>query len=127
MARGFRPTDDCVAFRVRETNWEDNSYIRQLWVVDVATGKSFQLTRGKKSIEGFEWSPDSRWLAFVTEREQSAIVPPEPGKKDDDREERRRPGREKRIRQGRQERQKAWRRVNPATISPANPPRTSSG
>src|SRR4029077_5631818 len=51
-------------------------------IADVATGKSFQLTRGKKSIEGFEWSPDSRWLAFVTEREQSAIVPPDPGKKD---------------------------------------------
>lgn len=76
------PDGRLVAFRMRETNWEDNSYIRQLWVADVATGKSFQLTRGKKSIEGFEWSPDSRWLAFVTEREQSAIVPPEPGKKD---------------------------------------------
>jgi dipeptidyl aminopeptidase/acylaminoacyl peptidase len=76
------PDGRLVAFRVRETNWEDNSYIRQLWIADVATGKSFQLTRGKKSIEGFEWSPDSRWLAFVTEREQSAIVPPEPGKKD---------------------------------------------
>jgi len=76
------PDGRWVAFRVRETNWEDNSYIRQLSIADVATGKSFQLTRGKKSIEGFEWSPDSRWLAFVTEREQSAIVPPEPGKKD---------------------------------------------
>jgi len=76
------PDGRWVAFRVRETNWEDNSYIRQLSIADVATGKSFQLTHGKKSIEGFEWSPDSRWLAFVTEREQSAIVPPEPGKKD---------------------------------------------
>jgi dipeptidyl aminopeptidase/acylaminoacyl peptidase len=81
------PDGRLVAFRVRETNWEDNSYIRQLWIADVATGKSFQLTRGKKSIEGFEWSPDSRWLAFVTEREQSAIVPPEPGKKDADKDE----------------------------------------
>jgi dipeptidyl aminopeptidase/acylaminoacyl peptidase len=78
------PDGRLVAYRVRETNWEDNSYVRQLWVVNVATGSSFQLTRGKKSIEAFEWAPDSHWLAFVTERDQSAIVPPEPGKKDAD-------------------------------------------
>ncbi len=78
------PDGRFVAYRVRETNWEDNSYIRQLWIANVATGESFELTRGKKSIEDFEWAPDSRWLAFVTEREQSAIVPPEPDKKDAD-------------------------------------------
>jgi len=77
------PDGHYVAYRVRETDWEGNQYVRQLWIVNVSTGASFQLTRGKKSVEGFRWSPDSKWLAFTTEREQAAIEPPEKEKKDD--------------------------------------------
>jgi len=77
------PDGRYIAYRVRETDWEDNLYVRQLWLVNAATGVSFQLTRGKKSIEGFRWSPDGKWIAFTTEREQSAVVPPDKEKKDD--------------------------------------------
>jgi dipeptidyl aminopeptidase/acylaminoacyl peptidase len=77
------PDGHYVAYRVRETDWEGNQYVRQLWIVNISTGASFQLTRGKKSVEGFRWSPDSKWLAFTTEREQAAIEPPEKEKKDD--------------------------------------------
>jgi dipeptidyl aminopeptidase/acylaminoacyl peptidase len=77
------PDGRYVAYRVRETDWEDNLYVRQLWIVNVATGASFQLTRSKKSVDGFRWSPDSKWIAFTTEREQAAIVPPDKDKKDD--------------------------------------------
>jgi dipeptidyl aminopeptidase/acylaminoacyl peptidase len=34
-----------------------------------------QLTRGKKSVASAAWSPDGRWLAFVTEREANVIEP----------------------------------------------------
>jgi len=71
------PDGKFVAYRIRETDWKENAYVRQLWLVRVATGESFQLTRGKKSCDGAEWSPDGRWLAFVTEREQTAILPEE--------------------------------------------------
>ena len=69
------PDGRFIAYRVRETDWKENAYVRQIWLVNVATGASFQLTRGKKSSDGPEWSPDGRWLAFVTEREGNAIVP----------------------------------------------------
>lgn len=75
------PDGRLVAYQVRETNWKENEFVNQLWLVSVETGKSFQLTRGKKSARSTEWSPDGRWLAFVTEREPSAIEPP--GKKEE--------------------------------------------
>ena len=68
------PDGRFVAYRVRETDWKENAYVRQIWLVNVATGASFQLTRGKKSSDAPEWSPDGRWLAFIGERESNAIT-----------------------------------------------------
>jgi len=69
------PDGRFVAYPMRETDWKDNAYVSQLWVMNVASGRSFQLTRGKKSAGQAEWSPDGRWLAFVTERDSNAIEP----------------------------------------------------
>jgi dipeptidyl aminopeptidase/acylaminoacyl peptidase len=69
------PDGRFIAYRVRETDWKENAYVRQIWLANVATGASFQLTRGKKSSDAPEWSPDGRWLAFIGEREGNAIVP----------------------------------------------------
>jgi dipeptidyl aminopeptidase/acylaminoacyl peptidase len=71
------PDGKFIAYRVRETDWKENAYVRQIWLVNTATGESFQLTRGKKSAGAMEWSRDGRWLAFVTEREQAAVLPEE--------------------------------------------------
>jgi dipeptidyl aminopeptidase/acylaminoacyl peptidase len=69
------PDGRLVVYEVQETNWKDNEFVRQFWLVNVETGKSFQLTRGKKSAGRAEWSPDGRWIAFVTEREPTAVEP----------------------------------------------------
>jgi dipeptidyl aminopeptidase/acylaminoacyl peptidase len=69
------PDGRLVAYEVQEADWKGNDYVRQLWLVNVETGKSIPLTRGKKSAGGADWSPDGHWLAFVTERESSAIEP----------------------------------------------------
>jgi len=71
------PDGKFIAYRLRETDWKENAYVRQIWLVNVATGELFQLTRGKKSAGAMEWSPDGRWLALVTERESSVILPEE--------------------------------------------------
>jgi len=71
------PDGRFIAYRVRETDWKENAYLRQIWLVRVATGESIQLTRGKKSSDAPEWSPNGQWLAFITEREPNAILPEE--------------------------------------------------
>jgi dipeptidyl aminopeptidase/acylaminoacyl peptidase len=76
------PDGKFIAYTVRETNWKDNEYARQIWLMDVASGTAMQLTRGKKSAGGAEWSPDGRWLAFATEREPTAIKPAEEAAKE---------------------------------------------
>ncbi|MGA7156730.1 MAG: S9 family peptidase [Acidobacteriaceae bacterium] len=78
------PDGRFVAYQVRETDWKDNAYVSQWWLVNLATGNAFQLTRGKKSAGGAEWSPDGHWLAFTTERDASAIEPLALEKKKDD-------------------------------------------
>lgn len=80
------PDGKFVAYSVRETDWKENGYVSHLWLAEVETGQTFQLTRGKKSSESAQWSPDGRWLAFVTEREPDASTAPpasSPGEKDE--------------------------------------------
>lgn len=77
------PDGRFVVYSQRETNWKDNEFVSQLWLMNVSTGKAIQLTRGKKSANDAEWSPDGRWIAFVTERETTAIEPAPPAKKDE--------------------------------------------
>jgi dipeptidyl aminopeptidase/acylaminoacyl peptidase len=74
-APAISPNASSVAYLQRETNWKENEFVWQLWLVNAGTGKSMQLTRGKKSVGPAEWSPDGRWLAFVTEREVNVAEP----------------------------------------------------
>jgi dipeptidyl aminopeptidase/acylaminoacyl peptidase len=77
------PDGKMVAYSVSETDWEKDAFVRHLWLADVETGRTRQLTRGKKSAGGAAWSPDGRWIAFTSDREggknQVFVIAPDGG------------------------------------------------
>jgi dipeptidyl aminopeptidase/acylaminoacyl peptidase len=63
------PDGRYIAYQVQETNWEDNAFENEIWIVVVATGERYQLTNAKKSSSAPTWSPDSKRIAFISDRD----------------------------------------------------------
>ena len=77
------PDGKYVAYTVGETDWKQDAFVTQLWLANVATGKTIQLTRGDKSSGNPQWSPDGSWLAFtsgrVADKNQIFVIHPDGG------------------------------------------------
>ncbi|HTM30333.1 MAG TPA: S9 family peptidase [Vicinamibacterales bacterium] len=63
------PDAKWVAYTVRETNWDDNAYETEIWVAPSDSGEPHQLTNAAKSSSQPAWSPDSRTLGFISDRD----------------------------------------------------------
>ena len=64
------PDGRYVAYEVQSADWDDNVFKSEIWIAPVAGPHDrYQLTRGKKSSTRPEWSPDSRRLAFLSDRD----------------------------------------------------------
>src|SRR5579862_1194484 len=63
------PDGRYVAYTVSETNWEENAFETQIWISMSATGERYQLTHAKKSSSDPRWAPDSRRIAFLSDRD----------------------------------------------------------
>ena len=74
------PDGKRIVYEVVKTNWEDNAFERNLWIADVASGETHALTTAKKSSTDPEWSPDGKWIAFLSDRPAQIAGTPE-GKK----------------------------------------------
>ena len=77
------PDGTRVAYTVTVTDMEQDAYVTQIWLADAASGKTVQLTRGKKSSSSPAWSPDGRSLAFTSSRaddkSQLFVISPDGG------------------------------------------------
>jgi dipeptidyl aminopeptidase/acylaminoacyl peptidase len=63
------PDGSYVAYQVQKTNWEENAFETEIWIAATSTGQRYQLTNAKKSSTNPQWSPDSKRIAFVSDRD----------------------------------------------------------
>ncbi|HEY7911789.1 MAG TPA: DPP IV N-terminal domain-containing protein, partial [Blastocatellia bacterium] len=77
------PDGKWVVYAINETDFKQDAYVMHAWLVNVETGKHFQLTRGDKSVGNVQWSPDSMWVSFTSNRvgdkNQIFVISPEGG------------------------------------------------
>jgi dipeptidyl aminopeptidase/acylaminoacyl peptidase len=62
------PDGNRVAYVVTETDWKQDAFVNHIWIAEVKSGRTYQLTRGEKSCNNPNWSPDSQWLTFTSDR-----------------------------------------------------------
>ena len=59
------PDGRSVAYSIRTAVWETNSFDDQIWIANVSSGESYQLTEAKGNSVNIKWSPDGKRLAFL--------------------------------------------------------------
>jgi dipeptidyl aminopeptidase/acylaminoacyl peptidase len=62
------PDGKRVIYEQSRTNWDGNAFETDLWLADAATGERHPLTVAAKSSSDARWSPDGRWIAFLSDR-----------------------------------------------------------
>ena len=67
-ATQISPDGKWVAYTVGYSDFKQDAFVTHIWLADAASGKSFQLTRGDKSATAPRWSPNGKWLAFLSNR-----------------------------------------------------------
>ena len=63
------PDGEWIAYTVAAADFDEDAYVSQIWLVDL-TGNRFPLTRGSKSSTRPRWSPDGKWVSFVSSRHE---------------------------------------------------------
>jgi dipeptidyl aminopeptidase/acylaminoacyl peptidase len=66
----LHPDGRRIAFVVTTLSEARDEYLSTIWIVDVEGGDPRPFTRGPRLDTAPRWSPDGRWLAFVSEREK---------------------------------------------------------
>jgi len=56
-----------VVYEVRSADWKENQYRTDLWLTR-AGGTPLQFTHSAKGSSNPRWSPDGRWIAFISDR-----------------------------------------------------------
>jgi len=56
-----------VVYEVRSVDWDGNEYRSELWLIRPGAAP-FQLTRSPRGSAGPRWSPDGRWIGFLSDR-----------------------------------------------------------
>ncbi len=68
FAPQISPDGRRVIYEQSRTNWEANAFETDLWIADTSSGERHLLTLAAKSSTNAAWSPNGRWIAFLSDR-----------------------------------------------------------
>lgn len=64
------PDGQFVLFTVNSTDWKEDKTATRIWMVPTASGDAIPLTAEGPSSSHPRWSPDGKFIAFLSEREE---------------------------------------------------------
>ncbi|MDX2119951.1 MAG: S9 family peptidase [Gemmatimonadota bacterium] len=68
------PDGNLVAYTLATPSFEENRASSRVWVADLATAGSTQVPAPAGNDRAPRWSPDGRWLAFISTRDGGAQI-----------------------------------------------------
>src|SRR5229473_605909 len=68
------PDGQRVAFVVTTIDDQKHEYRSAIWMISTEGGEAKRFTMGTANTKNLCWSPDGRWLAFVSEREGEQLA-----------------------------------------------------
>ncbi|MFC2164896.1 S9 family peptidase [Acidobacteriota bacterium] len=68
------PDGKQILFTISEAIWEKNKTISHIWRVDTDGQGLVQMTNGKDGESGGIWSPDGKYISFITKRNKESQI-----------------------------------------------------
>ena len=68
------PDGNLVAYTLSTPSFEENRASSRVWIADLATAGSTQVPAPAGNDRAPRWSPDGRWLAFISTRDGAAQI-----------------------------------------------------
>ncbi len=63
-----------ILFTISEANWKENKKISHIWRVDTDGSGLARMTNGKDGESGGIWSPDGKYISFITKRGEESQI-----------------------------------------------------